>query len=355
MLRSLFLVMLALAVHWTAEWGLADPSREDAPSAGRLEIRRSSLGCPEIKLTLAELPSNETAVSLFILRSTTDLSTARNDHQSPVARLALQAKQQAYMDTLAPENVLLYYQLETKTSLGNTYLSNVEAVILPPPDVHLLKKPKLLIDKSTYSLLLLDDRRVVRRFPIALGANAVYRKLHRDRAGTPEGIYRISQLQAKSDHHRAMEIDFPNEVDRERYNFFADQGMLPYPTPEIGGEVLIHGDGIESNWTWGRLAMRTADIDWLFSRKELKPGLEVRIVGTDLRPEDLSLEEELSRQERLEIESILTKLGYLNNQAPNSWRQALNRFQKEKGLTITGILDQVTRARILKIAKGDFG
>ena len=98
------------------------------------------------------------------------------------------------------------------------------------------------------------------------------------------------------------------------------------------------------------------DIDWLFDREELSQGLEVRIVGNDLRPEDLSLKDSLTSEEREEVDAALTKLGYLPSiYSEADWYHAINRFQMEKGLTITGTLDQVTRARILKAAKGDFG
>jgi L,D-transpeptidase catalytic domain/Putative peptidoglycan binding domain len=357
--HRLHLLMAALS------WLLLCPSPSTAQTqheleawnpAGSITVRDSILGCPEVKIVLPRFPAGEKAEHLFLLRSTTDLNLVRTNSRYPIARLPIQLEQRAYMDTLAPQNVQLYYQLETQTDKGHRYWSNVESARLPIPNVPPLKHPRLMLDKRAYTALLLDGGQVVRRFPIALGPNGISRKLHEDRSSTPEGIYHISGLHPKATYHRAIDIDYPNKTDQARYDFLASQGLLPYPKPEIGGQVQIHGNGILSNWTWGTIAMRNSDIDWLFNRKELAQGLEVRIVGNDLRPEDLSLEEALTADERLEVEKALQKLGYLTSlYSKAEWNQAISLFQKEKGLNITGILDHVTRARIVKAASGDYG
>ena len=346
-------VILCLCVVMTTR---AQDQLESRQPVGHLTVSESLLECPEVKIELPTLAPDEKIESLWLLRSTTDLKKVRSNQRYPMARLPIQLGQRAYMDTLAPQDVLLYYQLEIRTSSGQRYWSNVQSVYLESPPVPPLTHPSIRIDKRTCSLLLLDGNKVVRRFPIALGANSTVRKLHEDRASTPEGIYRVSKLEPRATYHRAISIDYPNTIDRNRYDFFASQGLLSYPKPEIGKEVQIHGDGIASNWTWGSIAMRDEDIDWLFDREELSQGLEVRIVGNDLRPEDLSLKDSLTSEEREEVDAALTKLGYLPSiYSEADWYHAINRFQMEKGLTITGTLDQVTRARILKAANGDFG
>lgn len=332
----------------------ACPAQEVGLS-GAVTVRRSTLGCPELSLRFPSLPEGEEIVTTHVLRSTTDLSKARVDHQYPVARLPMQPGQTAFMDTLAPQNVLLFYQLETKTTTDNTYFSNVETVYLPAAPVPRMKQPSLLVDKSAYVLLLLDGGVVKRRMPIALGANAVFRKLHQDRAGTPEGVYHLTRIERKTAHKADLEYDFPNEVDRHRYDFYLRNGMIPYPVPPIGKGSKIHGGGIQSNWTWGDIALRDQDIDWLLDRPEIKPGLEITIAGADLRPSDLSLQSTLTKEELEELKTMLTTLGYLTGPTANDWREAISLFQKDKGLTITGVLDEVTRARIVTAASGDYG
>lgn len=327
----------------------------DSDSRGpltKLEARVEPDGRVTLRFELPELQPDEQVLSNKLLRSTTDLSLLRRIRRFPVAEVSLPWGTRSYLDELAPQGVSLYYQMVTQTSKRNQYQSQVAEVSLPAPEVDGLADPSLLVDKADYSLQLLDKGKVVRRFPIALGADSTGRKLHQDRASTPEGVYRIAALQSSALHHRAIDLDYPNARDKSRYNFFQSQGLLPYPPPEIGGDIQIHGDGITSNWTWGCMAMRNEDLDWLFARPELKEGIEVRIVGSELRPADLELEQRLTQEEYLQLKMSLEKLGYeVDELGGERWYQAISRFQKDNGLPITGILDQLTRARLLESTK----
>jgi hypothetical protein len=288
-------------------------------------------------------PRRQTPRQQILLRSTTDLRTTKDAVAFPIARLDAHGSLSSYNDALAPQGVPLSYQLQLIYEDGQAEYSSVAFVTLPAPRVGALSQPSLLIDKPAYTLSLLDRGLTVRRFPIALGANPVNRKLHLDRASTPEGRYRIVGLQPRAEYYRAYDLDYPNEVDRVRYRVLADNGQLPQPLPSIGGEIQIHGEGIASNWTWGCIALNNSDMDLLFSLSELSQGTQVLIVGSELSREDLESEDGLSEAERLAVMEHLVRSGIASGRSVKHWLYGLCKFQARQGLLVTGLFDCATR------------
>lgn len=227
----------------------------------------------------------------------------------PAARL--QARGGRLVDGAPPDGVTLYY-----VSRGNTV-----SVTTPPRALPRLASPRLLIDKRNYVLEVQDAGRVVKRYPVALGANPVNRKLCQDRASTPEGRYRIINLQPEATFFKAYDIDYPTALDWDRYDFAAAHGLLPAGNPPIGGEIQIHGKGIETNWTWGCIALRNEDMVELFAHPEIASGVEVLITGAQLSLQDLQA---IARAPRAE----LARRG-LGSPA------ALGEYQVKKGLPVT--------------------
>lgn len=147
------------------------------------------------------------------------------------------------------------------------------AVNTPPVSLGKLSRaPELRVDKKHYVLEVWDGGAVRKRYPIALGRYPRTRKLHQDNATTPEGNYRVIGVQPQATYYKAYDIDYPNAEDWGRYR----RAKVSQP---IGGEIQIHGMGIASNWTFGCVAMRNADIDELFSHPEIGMGTPVRIFG----------------------------------------------------------------------------
>ena len=133
-----------------------------------------------------------------------------------------------------------------------------------------------------------DGRRTLKRYPIALGRQPRKRKLHQDNASTPEGSYHIVSVQSHSRFYKAFNIDYPNSTDVDRYRRARERHELPRTggrVPDIGGEIQIHGHGIESNWTYGCIALRDEDIDELFGLGTIGPGTPVFISGSEVGPE----------------------------------------------------------------------
>lgn len=171
----------------------------------------------------------------------------------------------------------------------------------------------ILIDKLNYCLEVHSHGSMTKRYPVAFGGNPRNRKLFQDRASTPEGRYLISGLQKKSKFHKAYDLNYPNAVDKARHKLLA-------PGKPIGGEIQIHGGGIEDNWTWGCIAMRNRDIDELFERPELGKQTIVWIVGGELCYEDLECDEAAEPADPLE----------------------LGKWQRSQGLRVTCVQDAAT-------------
>jgi len=227
----------------------------------------------------------------------------------PAARL--QAREGRVVDPAPPDGVTLYYVSRQGT---------VE-VKSPPRALPRLSSPRLVIDKLNYVLEVQDAGQVVKRYPIALGANPRNRKLCQDRASTPEGRYRIINLQPQATFFKAYDIDYPTPLDWDRYRFAAEHDLLPAGQPPIGGEIQIHGRGIQSNWTWGCIALRDEDMVELFSHPEIACGVEVLITGSQLSLQDLQAIARAPRDE-------LARRGLGS-------RWALGEYQRAKRLPVT--------------------
>ena len=167
-----------------------------------------------------------------------------------------------------------------------------------PPSVH----PRLYIDKSRYLLSVLEGQKVLKRYAVAMGRRPMTRKLQFDQASTPEGRYRIVNLQPKATYHKALDIDYPNETDLARHQLLA-------PQSEIGGELQVHGMGIERNWTWGCVAMRSQDIDEIFRHSEIGVGTPIWIYGGEVSLAELQADARAGWVDRLALGRRQQRLG----------------------------------------------
>lgn len=276
-----------------------------------------------------------------LYRSTSPLGQTRlNDVRFPI--VTLRPGGQEYTDHELPAGVTVRFQLRVRDAQGNHHYSDVMAVDTPEVPLPRLKQPALFVDKTRYMLEVRDAGRTVKRYPIALGRNPRKRKLHQDNASTPEGRYRILGLQPQATFHRAYDLDYPTPLDRERYDFAAAAGLLPSPTPGIGGEIQIHGKGIDSNWTYGCIAMRDEDMDELFSRPEIAAGVVVEIVGREITAADLKV----TNTEVARLQEALRQKGYnpgsVDGRLGSATRKAIGRFQAKHGLPLTLTPDQRT-------------
>lgn len=223
-------------------------------------------------------------------------STQPFDHQDlkdssfPIADLGA-VRGTTYMDTHVAPGTTYYYAGES----DNDWWFQADPATLPKKRLpEHVPDAWILVDKLNYCLELHSHGQVVKRYPVVFGIAAHKRKLRQDRASTPEGRYQIAGCQPKARWHKAYDVNYPTPVDKARLKLLA-------PGQDIGGEIQIHGGGIEDNWTWGCIALRDADIDELFRHPEIGRGTVVWIIGRELTYEDLECDESAESVDPLEL------------------------------------------------------
>jgi hypothetical protein len=142
------------------------------------------------------------------------------------------------------------------------------------------QKVVLIVNKMEHYLEVFRDGIQVAQFDIEMGSNWIGDKEYRGDKATPEGHYLVvkKREKRKTIYYKALELNYPNVYDEERFNRNLESGRLPW-NAEIGGSIEIHGEGgTGSNWTDGCIALKNSDMDSLFTLVE--EGTPVTIVGT---------------------------------------------------------------------------
>lgn len=251
-----------------------------------------------------------------IYRSTQPFDTSdMGDPTFPLCRLPPIFEAASFRDERLSAGTEYFYGGQTDD--GWWYWAN--PVQLPPRTLpEELEDPWILIDKLNYCLELHCQGSLSKRYPVVFGKNPLNRKLIQDHASTPEGRYVIQGVQKKAKWYKAYDLNYPNAVDKARHKLLAPSGR------PIGGEIQIHGGGIEDNWTWGCIAMRNADIDELFAHPEIGKQTIVWIVGSELTYEDLECDERAEPADPLSV----------------------GKWQRSQGLRVTCVQDAATLQRL---------
>jgi len=152
-----------------------------------------------------------------------------------------------------------------------------------------LVKPRIVVKKSQRQLLLFSGNKVLRTYHIGLGLSPSGDKVREGDRRTPEGDFYIFTKNDKSAFYLSLGISYPNALHAERglrdglitrAQYEAITSALrakkrpPQNTP-LGGDIYIHGNGAQSDWTWGCVALENEDIRELF--KAVSVGTPVSI------------------------------------------------------------------------------
>jgi murein L,D-transpeptidase YafK len=147
----------------------------------------------------------------------------------------------------------------------------------------------ILVEKSQGRLTLYKDGQQVLMVPCFTGKNPGSKQAEGD-LRTPEGVYRVCDRNDHSDFHLSLGLDYPGIKDAEaafaegRIDSATRDAILaahtagqtpPWNTP-LGGEIYIHGEGTERNWTLGCVKVRNADIERLFAVVPLGTPVDIR-------------------------------------------------------------------------------
>jgi lipoprotein-anchoring transpeptidase ErfK/SrfK len=175
-------------------------------------------------------------------------------------------------------------------------LRSTPAPMLPPaptpqpaPLTLPLVAPHIVVSKSRRQLELYSDGHVVRTYTVALGLSPVDDKERQGDRRTPEGDFYVCMKNDRSQFYLSLGLSYPNEEDAERglrdklitqaqhdaiVRASQHKQTPPWNTP-LGGEVMLHGGGTGTDWTWGCVALANADIKELFAA--VPNGTPVRI------------------------------------------------------------------------------
>ena len=145
----------------------------------------------------------------------------------------------------------------------------------------------ILIRKSEHLLVARCDPGPVIVMSVAIGRSPIGTKQAHGDQRTPEGNYRVSGPAKASRFHRLIPIDFPSRRDAD--SALARGAITPSeharivarraqerPPPQntaLGGHIGLHGEGQKwqgesagLDWTYGCIAVRDAEIDFLAQR-----------------------------------------------------------------------------------------
>ena len=141
-----------------------------------------------------------------------------------------------------------------------------------------LVNPRIVVTKSKRSLQLYSASTVVRTYRVALGLSPVEDKIRAGDRRTPEGDFYICMKNSHSQFYLSLELSYPNQkhadrglrdglITRAQYNQIVsalNRKRVPPQNTRLGGELFIHGNGSQRDWTWGCVALDDKDIRELF-------------------------------------------------------------------------------------------
>ena len=151
--------------------------------------------------------------------------------------------------------------LRLSLALAALCLQGAATIAMAELEAGIEKASRILVDKSERTLVLFNNGRPIRSYPVSLGRNPVGHKRYEGDKRTPEGIYLIDGKNPNSAFHLSLHISYPNERDTRDAR---DRGWDP------GGQIVIHGlpTGLiktstkyEYDWTDGCIAVSNAAIE----------------------------------------------------------------------------------------------
>lgn len=137
----------------------------------------------------------------------------------------------------------------------------------------------IVVKKSQRLLELWQGGEVLISFPIGLGWAPEGHKQVEGDGKTPEGEYYVCVKNYNSAYYLSLGVSYPNKTDaaaalqdgrinRDTYERIAsaiDNGQSPDWYTPLGGAIMIHGCGSESDWTAGCIAVDDEVMDYLFT------------------------------------------------------------------------------------------
>ena len=152
---------------------------------------------------------------------------------------------------------------------GATFADSVDATkvsVMQGPTATMPTADRVVVYKGQRRMLLMSGESILRTYKISLGLNPIG---HKERAGdfrTPEGNYRLTRRNPRSDFFLSIQVSYPNDADSKKAR---RNGW------DSGGSIMIHGLPNQlkhtpayyanSDWTDGCIAVTNSDMleTWL--------------------------------------------------------------------------------------------
>lgn len=133
------------------------------------------------------------------------------------------------------------------------------------------------VDKSDRRFMVLVEDSLLKSYACVLGEQPVGDKFCQGDRRTPEGTFTFRSKRVHPQWHKFIWVDYPNAESWKRFNERKAKGWIP-DGRDIGGEIGIHGvpEGKDhwidagSDWTWGCIALKNADVDEIYPY--IRPG-----------------------------------------------------------------------------------
>lgn len=126
------------------------------------------------------------------------------------------------------------------------------------------------VHKGARKMYLLNNSNVLKSYDIGLGFAPVGPKQFEGDGKTPEGSYRITHRNPRSQYYLSIGVSYPDAKDMA---FAQANGKSP------GGDIFIHGyTGVKGNkgdWTAGCIAITNREIEEVYSM--VNPGTPILI------------------------------------------------------------------------------
>ena len=148
----------------------------------------------------------------------------------------------------------------------------------------------LVIKKKDRVLEVYKAGRMIKSYAVVLGFSPEGDKGKEGDGRTPEGDFYVFTRNDKSRFHLSLGLSYPSKDDairglaegiitkaeHDEIIKAIDAGKMPPQKTALGGEIYIHGGGVDSDWTWGCVAMKNEEVEELF--RSIPVGTRVTIL-----------------------------------------------------------------------------